>query len=414
MKVVLCFLGTLGDLNPAFLLGKALVERGHEVVLASAERYEKQALLEGLRFVRTLDESSFQRVLNDPGLWQRLSFFQVVLGGFVVPTIDPLVDWAKAQPRPQEWLFVSDFSSGVAARIASQLTGGRQVSVWLSPAALRSTSSPPVLAAAEPVRHLPGPLKRTLSHLVYATGESIAARQLKSVRQQHGLKPLSTPLRDMHSTLGSIAFFPQWFAAEQYDDVPNLKFAGFPCDHKGGRLTEDAEAFLGNGKPPIILTLGSGMQHATSELRSIARTCLEQGQRVVVVSTVAQELELPPHPDLLLARYLPFKQLFPRSKLVVHHGGIGTSAQALKAGIPQLVVPFAHDQPDNAVRLESLGVALTLHRCRISSERISQALQKLEGDARLERCREISQRLTADGQALKSACEHLEQLSSCP
>ena len=79
------------------------------------------------------------------------------------------------------------------------------------------------------------------------------------------------------------------------------------------------------------------------------------------------------------AVYAPFSAVLPRSAALVHHGGIGTAAQALAAGLPQLVMPMTFDQPDNAVRLARLGVARILLPERFSGLRVARDLEVLLG-----------------------------------
>jgi len=75
--------------------------------------------------------------------------------------------------------------------------------------------------------------------------------------------------------------------------------------------------------------------------------------------------------------YAPFQELFPRCAAVVHHGGIGTTAKALASAAPQLVLPLAFDQPDNASRVRRLGVGASLGPRHRNGERLAQALAKL-------------------------------------
>ena len=284
------------------------------------------------------------------------------------------------------------------------------LSVWLNPAALRSLRFPPVLAAVKSLSHLPGPLKRATSRVVYALGEKTAAPGVNLARKRHGLRPQDTPLRDMESDLGSVAFFPDWLAPNLKDELPNLCFAGFPLSAPTGELCCKATRFLDQGAPPVVVTMGSAMRFAQSELELLTESLLRLGQRVVLLCPNEQTLELPEHPGLFRARHLHFAQLFPRARMVVHHGGIGTCGHSLAAGRPQAIVPFALDQPDNATRLERLHVAKNLRRRELSAATIADALSTLLQPSVLQHCQDLSTRLKAQGLAVISACEHLENL----
>jgi rhamnosyltransferase subunit B len=82
----------------------------------------------------------------------------------------------------------------------------------------------------------------------------------------------------------------------------------------------------------------------------------------------------------MAAEYAPHAGLFPRAAAIVHHGGVGTTAAALRAGRPMLVVPHAHDQPDNADRCRRLGVARVLDATRYTAQRAAAHLTALIAD----------------------------------
>lgn len=106
--------------------------------------------------------------------------------------------------------------------------------------------------------------------------------------------------------------------------------------------------------------------------------------------------------------YAPFSELFPRSAAIVHQGGIGTTAQALRSGRPMLVMPYSHDQPDNAERVVRLGVARTISRKRYTAARAARELQRLLGDpSYLRKALEAGKRFLEDD-GVGSACAALE------
>jgi UDP:flavonoid glycosyltransferase YjiC (YdhE family) len=93
------------------------------------------------------------------------------------------------------------------------------------------------------------------------------------------------------------------------------------------------------------------------------------------------------------ADYVPFSQVLPRAAAIVHHGGVGTTSQGLRAGIPQLLMPMAHDQPDNAARLVRLGVGDWLAPAKFSGQAVAARLQALlESAAVRASCRDVASR----------------------
>ena len=112
--------------------------------------------------------------------------------------------------------------------------------------------------------------------------------------------------------------------------------------------------------------------------------------------------------DIALFEYLPYSQIFPRAAAIVHQGGIGTTAQALRAGKPMLVVPFAFDQPDNAYRVTRLGVARTIYRYRYSAHRAATELETLLSNTTyLTRAEQVGEIVRAE-KGVAVACDAIE------
>ena len=189
-------------------------------------------------------------------------------------------------------------------------------------------------------------------------------------------RPPKRILRDyLHSPELTIGLFPAWFAPPQADWPPQVKVTGFPLyDERGvSHLSPDLLKFLDEGPPPIAFTFGSAMWEAQDLLEQSARACALLGRRGILLTRHRDHL--PAHLPLGVkhADYAPFSELLPRCAALVHHGGIGTASQGLATGVPQLVLPHAHDQLDNATRLARLGVAKFLAPKRYKAERAARA-----------------------------------------
>ena len=114
-------------------------------------------------------------------------------------------------------------------------------------------------------------------------------------------------------------------------------------------------------------------------------------------------------PEIRHVAYAPFSALLPHCAALVHHGGIGTVAQALTAGIPQLVVPVAFDHFDEAARLRKLGVGATLSRRRFTPSRGARVMDRLLTSPTVAHaCREAAQRV-AHEDGLGATCDAVEQ-----
>jgi UDP:flavonoid glycosyltransferase YjiC (YdhE family) len=118
----------------------------------------------------------------------------------------------------------------------------------------------------------------------------------------------------------------------------------------------------------------------------------------------------PASEDVLMCAYAPYSTLFPRAAAIVHQGGIGTTAQALRAGRPTLIVPYAHDQPDNAFRVESLGVSRTLYPKQYRAAKVVGMLRTLVDDPSFARnAKTISERVQAED-GVGAACKEIERV----
>lgn len=180
----------------------------------------------------------------------------------------------------------------------------------------------------------------------------------------------------------------------------------------GRALSARMEAFLAEGESPVVFTLGSsavldaGRFYETSALAA-------QRLRVRAVLLVGDAPNLPsmPLPSHIAAfDYAPYSLLFPRACAIVHQGGVGTTAQALRAGKPMLVMPYSHDQPDNAARVVRLGVGRTVPRARYTPARAASELQRLLHDARYapKAARIGAAMQQEDG--VRAACDALEEV----
>jgi UDP:flavonoid glycosyltransferase YjiC (YdhE family) len=175
-------------------------------------------------------------------------------------------------------------------------------------------------------------------------------------------------------------------------------------------LSEQAQAFLDDGPPPIAFTPGTANRESGRFFQTAVDVCQMLGRRGVLLTKFPEQLPTALPPTMVALSFEPLRTLLPRCAAFVHHGGIGSSSQGLAAGVPQLVRPLAFDQPDNAARLERLGVAEVLGPRAFTTQRASAALERLLTDmAVAERCTELAARCDG-GAARRAACDVLESL----
>jgi UDP:flavonoid glycosyltransferase YjiC (YdhE family) len=236
---------------------------------------------------------------------------------------------------------------------------------------------------------------------------------LNQLRRELGLPPVSRVFKSwLHSPQRVIGLFPEWFATVPADWPAQLRLTGFPLYDEADvhAIDPGLQSFLDAGSPPILFTPGSANRAAASFFAAALKATRQLRRRALFLTKYPEQL--PPHlgDDVRYEPYLPFSRVFPRCAAVVHHGGIGTCAQALAAGVPQLTMPLAFDQPDNTTRMWRLGVARWVRPRGFRSERVAAELHALIDDPRIaDRCRHWADRMRQQD-ALSETCAQLEAL----
>jgi len=258
-------------------------------------------------------------------------------------------------------------------------------------------------------------LGRWTSRLLLAIGKRQTRPWMAPVaalRARAGVPPGGHPLFEgQFSPFGTLALCSRVIAPPQPDWPPRTQVTGFVFYNRAIPMPPELDAFLAAGPPPIVFTLGSsavGLPGAFFRESAFAAASL--GRRAVLL--VGRHPENQPREPLpagvIAVEAAPHDALFPRAAAVVHPGGIGTTGQALRAGHPMLVVPHAHDQPDNAFRVKALGVARVIAPERYRAARVARELRALAGDpSYAERARSIGARVREEDGAA-AACAALE------
>ena len=208
-----------------------------------------------------------------------------------------------------------------------------------------------------------------------------------------------------------VAMFSSVMATPQSDWPPKTVQTGFTFyDAASGTLAPELEAFLNAGAPPVVFTLGSAaVLDPGAFFHESIEAAAHLGIRALLVAGESQPKETPP-PNIHVTGYAPYSAVFNRAAAIVHQGGIGTTAQALRAGKPMIVVPYGFDQPDNAARVQRIGVSVTIGRRSYAAKRVIAALRRILGDASYaQRAEAVAQQVRRENGA-SAACDALEAL----
>jgi UDP:flavonoid glycosyltransferase YjiC (YdhE family) len=237
------------------------------------------------------------------------------------------------------------------------------------------------------------------------------------LRRELGLPKGKNPIFDAkHSPYLVLALFSRVLGVEQKDWPENTLITGFcfyDADAGNAALPEQLENFLAAGDAPVVFTLGSAAVLAAGDFyENSAKAAKKLGVRaVLLIGADARNRPKEELPDsICVAEYAPYSKLFPRVSLAVHQGGVGTTAQCLRAGRPMLIMPYSHDQPDNARRMKRMGVARVIQRSSYKPWRVARRVRAMLAEPEFEERARVAAEEVAREDGVKTACDALEAL----
>ena len=412
VNVLLAPLGSHGDVHPFVGVGLGLRARGHRVRVIANPYFAALIRGVGLELLPLGTADEYVRMAKNPDLWRRLRGLRTVLGA-IASYIRPMYRLIAQNTMPGETIVVAS-TLALGARVAQDQLKIPTATLHLQPSIFRSVIDPPHLQGLYMPPWMPAWAKRAQYGMVDLVTDPIIAPSLNEFRRELGLAPVRSVLGSyVHSPQRVIGLFPGWYAPPPPDWPPQTRLTGFPLYDERGHSSLDSTLvqFLENGDAPIAFTPGSAMWSGHSFLDHSARACQLLGKRGLLLTRHREHLPKSLPPGVIHAEYAPFSELLPRCAALVHHGGIGTTAQALASGVPQLVVPHAHDQPDNAHRVVALGVGRKLepkeYRAPLIARELGELIASIEVKAR---CRDIMRRFVG-ADAIEQTCDLIEGLT---
>ncbi|MCA1854813.1 glycosyltransferase [Massilia oculi] len=405
-------IGSAGDLFPFMRLALALRDAGHRVSMLGPVQHAPFVEPTGLRFHGLPADEA---VLDHPDLWHPTRGLPLVWRA-TRPAMAQLPAFASTLPPDERGLLLVHPLALPEADLCRALRPGLRVAAaYLAPSNLPTVHDPLLLGPWPVPRWVPldvrGWLWRCLGRRLV---NPVALPDVNAARAAHGLAPVRDLLGHIMAVPDlSLTLFPDWFAPTQPDWPQPLLRAGFPLydPSPDAALAPQLAAFLAAGAPPLVFTPGTGNRQAAHYFRCALQACARLGRRAILLTPHRAQLPAELPDSVLWQDYVPLRLLLPQVAALVHHGGIGTLAEALRAGTPQLVVPLAHDQFDNAARVRALGVGTSLRATRLTPARLEQSLAALLDNAAVaQACSRLS--ALAGPADLEPLCRRLEALAA--
>jgi rhamnosyltransferase subunit B len=407
VRIVLCCWGSFGDLFPYVSIGRQLKAMGHDPVIATCPMYREMVSDLGLGFAPVRPDVDPDNTDIIRRVMDHRRGTEVVVKELLVPARREAHADTLAAARGADVL-VSHPVTFAAPIVAEQLKRP-WLSTTLAPVSFFSRFDfpilPPYTGIAKAIRRSPW-LAGQFMKLARAI-TTPWTKPVQDLRVELGLPAGGNPLYEgQFSPYGTLALYSRVMGGAQPDWPVKTQLTGFCFNEEDGAMPPEVSAFLDAGDPPIVFTLGSSAVGAPGAFYDESvRAAQAIGRRALLLvgrDEVARARSLPA--GMLAAGYVPHRLVFPRAAAVVHHGGVGTTGQGLRAGVPMLVVPHAHDQPDNAFRVERLGLAKSLDAKQYRAEAAAPLLKTLLDDPGFaRRARAVSEVVRSESGAVAAA-----------
>ena len=382
--IILLPFGTSGSVFPFIWLGRKLIERGHRVTMITSPVYERSALKAGLEFLAP-EGDELEAMLADPSMWMpeggtRIGFIHA--GKAAAPISAAVGRVIAASGRP-DLLLAPMITFG--ARLAREKHRIPLITVHLHPAAMMSAAEVPLIYPSIRLLRLFPYWLRKACFALPSPFDRFALPAIRKACLDIGVTPPRRLWKGWHhSPDGVLALYPEWYASPQRDWPHNTFQWDFPLEDMAQERPVESglTRFLDAGEAPVIFTAGSGNFHVRAFFETATKLVKHIGCRAIFLTKSVDQVPSALPDSIFVSAYAPFSQVLPRSSVMVHHGGIGTLSQCLKAGVPQLIVAMSLDQPDNAERIEKIGAGLGMNASHFTFDKALPLLQRcLEDDS---------------------------------
>ena len=337
-------------------------------MLFAHSQYEKATAELGIEYHAYDTADEYQQLLADASWLNTPNTIPKFLRQHVLPRSERIMALIEDKLEPGDMLIAPPLFD-IAPRIVAEKLGLRLLSAFLAPAQV----------ALSPLRTL--------------MFEKVLAPQINSLRQRHQLLDVADWQQWLRYSNPSLALWPAWFAPSEANWIEGVTPTGFLMGRDNvDQLPLEVREFLSAYPNPVLLTGGTGAFLDASFYRPSIEAITNLEVPAIVVTRYTDQLPERLSDQILVARQLPFSRLIPHTSLVIHHGGIGTTAETLRSGRPQLILAQGADRPDNGARIQRLGVGDSLAPAQWTVAEIANRINQLRKSRAIqERCSELAE-----------------------
>jgi UDP:flavonoid glycosyltransferase YjiC (YdhE family) len=360
--------GTRGNIEPFLLVAAQLRAVGHECTLIAPRAFRAEAEALGLSFYASTERREVTSGVEN-----------IQISDFFYPGYDAVVAAMRDLEKSELPIIVINIDRSCSSNLVAEKMGWPTLRLTLCPFKVRSLVAPPWPWG----EHASGPmgkvyLKHTYPGLVHAADHNPRLLDyINGRRRSLGLAAVSTAFHPEPHLSAEVALFPAWFAPAASDWPARIEHAGFTAGNREVELPPQVQEFLRREPEPLVFTTGTG-EGNVEKFYHAARECCEQMGRAGIFLSCLAAANTAGSARLLAVQHAELSVLLPQARAFIHHGGIGGTARAFAAGVPQVVSPIRFDQPDNARRLQGLGVAAVVPRDKLTGAALAAALHELE------------------------------------
>ncbi len=406
--------GTYGDIHPYLGIAERLKLRGHEVIFFSNPHFSDLIENCGFGFVALRTEEELKEYWDHPDMWSRHNYWKLSLDYCALRPMRDMYHAIAKYYLPGETV-VAGPAWSFGARLAQEKLGVPYATIHLEPYWIRSYHRTSVMPLPMHTRDWVPRISKRFQFWIADTffTDRYLSKPTNTFREELGLPPTKHFMKTWwHSPQRAIGLFPEWFFSTQPDWPSQVRLTQFPLWDRSNisDLPYEVATFLDAGDPPVIFTPGSGNCQAKHFFSVAAEVCQSTGRRGIFLTKYPQQVakELPE--SIKHFSYVPLSFLLNKSCAMVHHAGTGTAALCMKAGLPQIVMPMAYDQPDFADCLSRLGVATILPPRKLNARTLARALDSLLNSPELDRCcRKVAKKMN-EAAPFDSTCNLLIEL----